>query len=61
MTDEEYLELKNKIKEVGNMCYQICRTSVELNNEFLDLNKLVSALESDINKLKSDVSSLEVI
>lgn len=61
MSDEEFLALKNQIKEVGNMCYQICRTSVELNNEFLDLNKLISALDSDINKLKSDVSSLEVI
>lgn len=61
MSDEEFLALKNQIKEVGNMCYQICRTSVELNNEFLDLNKLISSLESDINKLKSDVSSLEVI
>lgn len=61
MSDEKFLELKKQIKEVGNMCYQICRTSVELNNEFLDLNKLISALDSDINKLKSDVSSLEVI
>lgn len=61
MSDEELLKLKIQIKEVGNMCYQICRTSVELNNQFLDLNKLISDLDSDINKLKSEVSSLEVI
>ena len=61
MSDEEFLALKNKIKEVGNMCYQINSTFRELRIEISGLDTTFSQLEKDINELKSDVNSLEVI
>lgn len=60
MTDEEFLALKNQIKELGTMCRDINVGFDELLNEFSELDKSITDLECDVNKLKSDVNSLEV-
>lgn len=61
MTDEEFLALKNKIKEVADSCYKINYIYNEFKNEISELDKSVSKLQYDVNKLKIDVDILEEV
>ena len=60
MSDEEFLALKNQIKEVGLMCSEINCTFLDLKSDMSELNKSLMDLVTDMRKLKSDVNSLEV-
>lgn len=60
MTDEEFLALKNQIKELGSMCRDINVSFDELKNELSELDKSIVNFEKDIHTLNSDVNSLEV-
>lgn len=61
MTDEEFLSLKNQIRQVCFMCHEINSTFLDLKEEISELGKCITNFECDVNKLKSDVNSLEVI
>ena len=61
MTDEEFLALKNKIKEVADSCCKINYTYNEFKKDISELDKSISKLQYDVNKLKSDVDILEEI
>ncbi len=50
MTDKEFLELKNQIKELGSMCRDINVSFDELKNELSELDKSIVNFENDINK-----------
>lgn len=60
MSDEEFLALKNQIKEVGDMCHKINSTFRELRIEISGLDATFSQLDRDVIKLKSDVNSMKV-
>ncbi len=61
MTDEEFLELKKHIKEVGSMCREINMTFSGLKIYFSELDKSITRFERDIDTLKSGVNALEEI
>ncbi len=61
MTDKEFLELKNRIKEVGNMCHQINSTFRELRIDISELDTTFSKLEKDVHELKNKLSIAEAI
>ncbi len=59
MTDEEFLALKNKIKEVGDICREMNITFDEVKNELSELDKSIVNFENDIHILNSDVNNLQ--
>lgn len=61
MSDEEFLLLKNQIKELGFMCHEINSTFSELKEEISGLGKSITDFESDVHKLKTDVSIMEAV
>ena len=58
MSDEEFLSLKNQIKELGSMCRAINVSFDELKNELSELDKSIVNFENDIHTLNSDVNNL---
>ncbi len=59
MTDEEFLKLKNQIKELGDMCRKFNIDCSELINNLPDLDKSFVNLERDVHTLNTDVDKLQ--
>lgn len=59
MSDEEFIKLKNAIKEVGIECHEVNHTFSHLLKEMSNLDEQISKLTFDIYKLKSEVSKYE--
>lgn len=58
MSDEEFIALKNQIKELGTMCRDINISFDDLKNELSELDKSIVNFEKGIHTLNSDVNSL---
>lgn len=59
MSDEEFMKLKNAIKEIGLECHEVNHTFSCLLQEMSDLDEQISKLTFDIYKVKSEVSKYE--
>ena len=60
MSDEEFLALKNQIKEYIVMCHDVNQSSLALKKDILELDEYLSQLQYDIHKLQSELDILEV-
>lgn len=57
MTDKQFLELKNQIKEYSIQCHEIYQSSIELKNEILELDESFLKLQSDVHELQSELNN----
>lgn len=61
MSDKEFLELKNQIKELGSMSRDFNRDCSALNNELSEIKKSITNIEQEMRALKSYFKFLDEV